>query len=59
MDCSVKVVMKDGEEFIYSNAVLKKEDKGFLRIYQSDGAGNCVSTKATFDPCKVKSVYIG
>lgn len=59
MDCSVKVVMKDGREFIYSNAVLKKEEKGFLHIYQPDDAGNCVSTKAKLDPCEVKSVYVG
>jgi hypothetical protein len=59
MDCSVKVVMKDGKEFIYSNAVLKKEDKGLLHVYQPDDAGKCARTKATFDPCAVKSVYVG
>ena len=59
MDCSVKVVMKDGKEFTYSNAVLKQEEKGFLHIYQPDDAGNCVKTKAKLDPCEVKSVYVG
>jgi hypothetical protein len=59
MDCNVKVVMKDGKEFIYSNAVLRKEEKGFLHVYQPDDAGNCARTQATFDPCEVKSVYLG
>ena len=59
MDCSVKVVMKDGKEFTYPNAVLKKEEKGFLHIYQPDEDGNCASVQAKFDPCEVKSVYVG
>ena len=59
MDCSIKVVMKDGKEFIYSNAALRKEEKGILHIYEPDDAGNCVRTEAKFDPCKVRSIYIG
>lgn len=54
----ITIIKRDGREIVYEPSVINKE-RGFIVVYQLGDDGRCTELLAAFDPCDLKSVYIG
>jgi hypothetical protein len=58
MSSRVRVIMRDGSELVYDDAVLDKAGEK-ITVYEFDAMGSSTRLLNQFDPGDLEAVYIG